>query len=69
MAVAAATISGNFAAATAIADKERHHAELMRTGVSFRQQTRFADYLAAREGQPSLTFRQHLKKLAAAIEE
>jgi 4-hydroxy-4-methyl-2-oxoglutarate aldolase len=57
------------AAATAIADKERHHAELMRTGVSFRQQTRFADYLAARESKPSLTFRQHLKKLAAAIEE
>jgi regulator of RNase E activity RraA len=56
-------------AATAIADKERRHAELMRTGVSFRQQTSFADYLAAREGQPSLTFRQHLRKLAAAIEE
>ena len=41
----------------------------MRSGVSFRQQTRFADYLAAREGQSSLTFRQHLKKMAAAIEE
>jgi 4-hydroxy-4-methyl-2-oxoglutarate aldolase len=65
----AAKISEIAAAATAIADKERRHAELMRSGVSFRRQTRFADYLAAREGQSSLTFRQHLKKMAAAIEE
>lgn len=56
-------------AAAAIAAKERRHAELMRTGVSFRQQTRFADYLVAREGQSSFTFRQHLRKVAAAIEE
>jgi 4-hydroxy-4-methyl-2-oxoglutarate aldolase len=57
------------AAASAIAAKERRHAELMRARVSFRQQTRFAEYLAAREAQPSLTFRQHLKKVASAIEE
>ena len=57
------------AAASAIADRERRHAELMRTGVSFRQQTRFADYLVAREAQSDLTFRQHLKKVAGAIEE
>jgi len=65
----AAKLSEIVAAATGIADKERRHAELMRTGVSFRQQTRFADYLAAREGHSSLTFRQHLKKVAGAIEE
>jgi regulator of RNase E activity RraA len=57
------------AAAVAIADKERRHAGLMRSGVSFRQQTRFTEYLAAREAQPGLTFRQHLKKVASAIEE
>jgi regulator of RNase E activity RraA len=57
------------AAATAIADKERRQAESMRAGVSLRQQTRFAEYLAAREAHPSLTFRQHLKQVAGAIEE
>lgn len=57
------------AAAGVIADKERRHAELMHSGVSFRQQTRFADYLVAREAQSSLTFRQYLKKMASSIEE
>ncbi len=57
------------AAAAAIADKERRHAGLMRSGVTFRQQTRFAEYLVAREAQSGLTFRQHLKKVASAIEE
>jgi 4-hydroxy-4-methyl-2-oxoglutarate aldolase len=55
-------------AAEGVAAKERHHAEQMRAGVSFRQQTRFAEYLLAREVHPSLTFREFLKSTASAIE-
>jgi regulator of RNase E activity RraA len=56
------------AAAEGIAARERRHAEQMSAGVSFRQQKRFAEYLAAREVHPSLTFREHLKRVASAIE-
>ena len=56
-------------AAAAIAAKESRQAEQMRAGVSLRQQTRFTEYLAAREVHSSLTFRQHLKKVEGAIEE
>ncbi len=57
------------AAAMKIAAKERRQAERMRTGTSLREQTRFTEYLAAREAHPSLTFREHLKRVAGAIEE
>ncbi len=57
------------AAAARIAAKERSQAEQMRAGRSLRDQTRFADYLGMRESHPSLTFREHLKKVASAIEE
>jgi regulator of RNase E activity RraA len=56
------------AAAADIAEKERCHAERMRAGVSFRDQTRFPEYLAMRERHPSLTFREYLKKVASTIE-
>jgi 4-hydroxy-4-methyl-2-oxoglutarate aldolase len=56
------------AAAEDVATKEREHAASMRDGVSFRQQTRFAEYLAAREVYPSLTFREYLKSVASTIE-
>jgi regulator of RNase E activity RraA len=56
------------AAAAGIAARERRHAEQMSAGVSFRQQTRFSEYLAAREAHPSLTFREHLKSVASTIE-
>jgi len=56
------------AAAEGIAARERRHAEQMNAGVSFRQQTRFAEYLAAREVHPSLTYREHLKSVASTIE-
>jgi 4-hydroxy-4-methyl-2-oxoglutarate aldolase len=56
------------AAAEGIAGKERRHAEQMRAGTSFRQQTRFAEYLALREVHSSLTFREHLKSVASTIE-
>ena len=65
----AAKLAEIAAAATGIAAKESRQAEQMRAGVSLRQQTRFAEYLAAREVHSSLTFRQHLKKVEGAIEE
>jgi len=55
-------------AAEDIAAKETRHAQLMRSGVSFRQQTRFAEYLETREARSSLTFRDYLKNVNSAIE-
>jgi hypothetical protein len=40
----------------------------MRAGISFREQTRFAEYLTTRERYPSLTFREYLKGVASTIE-
>jgi hypothetical protein len=41
----------------------------MQQGASFRKQARFADYLAARKVEPSITFRQYLRSIGGAIEE
>jgi 4-hydroxy-4-methyl-2-oxoglutarate aldolase len=57
------------AEAARIASRERSQADGMRAGISLREQTRFTEYLAAREAHPSFTFREHLKKVAGAIEE
>ncbi|KQR17367.1 RraA family protein [Cellulomonas sp. Leaf334] len=54
--------------AARIRDTERHQAALMEGGTTLREQTRFDDYLAARE-RDGVTFRQHLRSLDAAIEE
>lgn len=54
--------------AAAIRDTERHQAALMNLGTTLRDQTRFTDYLTARD-RDGLTFRQHLRTLDAAIEE
>ncbi|MBX3094005.1 MAG: RraA family protein [Cryobacterium sp.] len=54
--------------AVGIRDTERRQAALMHSGTSLREQTRFADYLAARTKQP-VTFREHLRSLGGAIEE
>jgi regulator of RNase E activity RraA len=55
--------------AEAIRDTERGQAERIRTGVSLRDQLRFADYLAARRRTPTLSFRAHLRAVNGAIEE
>ncbi len=55
-------------AATGIRDTERRQAVAMREGISLRSQTRFAEYLAARE-ERGITFRQHLRSIGGAIEE
>lgn len=54
--------------AARIRDTERHQAARMQLGTSLREQTRFADYVVARDLHGT-TFRQHLRSLGAAIEE
>lgn len=56
------------AVATRIRDTEERQAERMQSGTTLREQTRFDEYLAARE-RDGVTFRQHLRSLDAAIEE
>lgn len=56
------------ALASSIRDTERHQAARMHLGDTFRDQTRFSDYLAARE-QDGTSFRQYLRTIGGAIEE
>jgi regulator of RNase E activity RraA len=57
-----------FAIAETIRDTERGQAERIRAGVSMRSQVQFDDYLAQRRQNPSLTLRDHLRSVGAAIE-
>ena len=56
-------------AAEAIRDTEREQARRMRGGTSFREQSRFGEYLARRAEDPRLGFREHLRAVGKAIEE
>jgi regulator of RNase E activity RraA len=56
------------AAAEVIRDTEVAQASRMRGGESLRSQLRFAEYLAARSADPSLTLRAHLASIGGAIE-
>lgn len=58
-----------FTLAEGIRDTERRQAERIRAGEPLRQQLRFADFLAAREADPALTFRAHLRAVGGAVEE
>lgn len=57
-----------FTLAETIRKTERRQAELMRGGLSLRDQVQFDAYLAKREETPSLTFRDHLRGVGGAIE-
>jgi regulator of RNase E activity RraA len=57
-----------FTLAETIRDTERRQAEQIRAGVSLRNQVRFAAYLARRQEEPALTFRDHLRAVGGAIE-
>lgn len=52
-----------------IVARERKQASLAEGGTSIGQQLGFADFVAARTRDPSLTFREHLRRRDAAIEE
>ena len=55
--------------AEAIRDTEREQARRMRDGTSFREQSRFDEYIARRAADPRLGFREHLRSVGKAIEE
>ncbi|MEV4602923.1 RraA family protein [Amycolatopsis sp. NPDC049253] len=55
--------------AESIRDTERRQAKLIRGGNTLREQVRFAEFLRARETNPALTFREHLRAVGGAIEE
>lgn len=56
-------------AAERIRDTERRQAELVRGGTPLRSQVRFREFLARRDREPALTFREHLRSVEGAIEE
>jgi 4-hydroxy-4-methyl-2-oxoglutarate aldolase len=56
-------------AAEGIRTTEREQARRMRDGTSFREQARFAEYIARRVATPRLGFREHLRTVGKAIEE
>ena len=55
--------------ARSIAGTERQQAQDIQAGKRLREQLRFDEYLARRTGDPSYTFRQHLRGMRGAIEE
>lgn len=66
--VPAAAAADVFTLAETIRKTEGRQAELMRLGVSLRNQVLFDIYLAERQETPSLTFRDHLRGVGGAIE-
>ena len=52
-----------------IRDTERSQAARMQLGATFRSQSHFDEYIAARQAGRDLTFRQHLRSIGGAIEE
>ena len=57
-----------FTLAETIRDTERRQADRIRAGVSLREQVRFGAYLARRQQEPGLTFRDHLRGVGGEIE-
>jgi regulator of RNase E activity RraA len=55
--------------AEGIRDKERRQADRVRAGRTLRSQFGFAEFLAQRGENPSLTFREHLRRIGGAVEE
>ena len=58
-----------FSIAQQIWQRERRQAEAIKSGRSLREQLDFARYLEKRTAHPGYTFREHLRKTNAAIEE
>jgi regulator of RNase E activity RraA len=57
------------ALAEGIRDTERAQADRARAGVSVRAQLDFSGFLARREREPALSFRDHLRGIGGAVEE
>jgi regulator of RNase E activity RraA len=54
--------------ARTIAETEQQQAENLKNGTTLSQQFKFDEYLKKRSKKPAYTFREHLKKIDAAIE-
>jgi regulator of RNase E activity RraA len=67
--VPAGELEGVLALAEQIRDTERAQAARIRSGESLRSQLDFGSYLAHRERNPELSFREHLRGKGGAIEE
>lgn len=67
--VAGARVGEVLEAARSIWERERQQADAVRNGTTLREQFRFAAFLAARNADPSYTFRKHLQIVGGAIEE
>jgi len=55
-------------AAEVIRRTERAQADALRAGASLRRQLRFEEFLEERSKEPSLTFREHLRRTGGAVE-
>ncbi|HSP17132.1 MAG TPA: RraA family protein [Thermoanaerobaculia bacterium] len=66
--LAAADVESLIETANEISRRERAQAERVRKGTTLADQFHLREYLAARERNPQLTFRAHLRSLAAEIE-
>lgn len=69
IAVPAAHADEVMSVAQTIRDTEAGQARWIKAGVSLRSQVRFDEYLARRQQNPALTFRDHLRTVGGAIEE
>jgi regulator of RNase E activity RraA len=67
--VASERVAEVLAAAHRIWETEREQAHRIRAGETLRDQTAFAEYLVRRAEDPTYTFRHHLRRTSAAIEE
>jgi len=67
--VAATRVDELLRVAHEIWQRERHQAEMIKSGRSLREQLEFARYLEKRAADSSYTFREHLRKISGAIEE
>lgn len=69
MFVAELHLQNVLATAGTIWQRERRQAEEVKAGKTLREQLRFKEYLAKRNGDSTYTFRKHLRALGGAIEE
>ena len=63
-----AELSGVVATANEIFTRERAQADRVRTGTTLAKQFALTEYVAARERDPALTFRAHLRTRAGEVE-
>ncbi|MHA2311393.1 MAG: RraA family protein [Candidatus Thorarchaeota archaeon] len=55
--------------AKTIMEREQSQSKIIRDGKSLSEQLQFERFLLAKEKNPSLTFRQHLRRIGGAVEE